>query len=154
VIATIVLIIAVLVGAGVAGAYFPGVFGKPGTTTTQLSPVVLTTITQTSGQLTAKAYQGVSAVLINSPLGPTLTALVCGIAAPQLADKVNQAMDIITQQAATVQTEIEAAGIQVVSCANPKTILFRATAPIQAIVAYVQGGMTDTRTFRTTWIRG
>ncbi len=155
-IATFVLIIAVLVGAGVAGAYFLGVFGKGGPATPPPpSAAMLNAFSQISDQLKGNGYQVFAVTSINNPsFGPTLTTQVCGIAAPEIADRVDKAMDIIAQQAVTVQSEIKAASIQVVNCTNAKVILFRATAPIQAIIDYVNGKMSDPQTFRAKWIKG
>ena len=46
-----------------------------------------------------------------------------------------------------------AAGVEVVNCGQPDVKLFRAVAPIDAVITYVQGGMVDKRDYRLAWKR-
>ncbi|MCC7450784.1 MAG: tetratricopeptide repeat protein [Anaerolineae bacterium] len=99
-------------------------------------------------------FPNAKVTVVQSPAGSALQVHVCANAGPALQGRINQAMDIVAQQTVKVQNAVQAAGIEVVSCARPDTRLFRAFAPVESIASYVEGGMADKSGYRASWIRG
>ncbi len=98
-------------------------------------------------------FSSAKADMVVSSLGNTLQVQICDVAGPDLQAHVTKAMDLVAQQAAQARSSVQAAGIQVVSCSKPDVTLYRAVAGINDITAYVDSGMTDTRTFQASWKR-
>ncbi len=132
----------------------------PGTTATAapVNPLLtlqLAGISQTlMDEFGKNNFPNAKVTIVQSPLGSALQVQVCANAGPALQGKINQAMDVVAQQAVKVQTAVKAAGIEVVSCARPDARLFRAFAPIESITSYVESSMADKTGYRASWIRG
>lgn len=165
VLAALFLVIVVVVGGGATYALLPRLLNQsaaaptipvtPGTVVT-VAPVadVNSTIQATNDLFAANKFAEPKAAVVQTPLGDTFQVQVCGVAGPKLLEDVNRAMDIVAQEASKIKDAVKAAGVLFVNCAKPDSKLFTATAPMDAIVLYVGGGMSDKKTFRAQWKRG
>ncbi len=143
--ALFLLFLLVAAGAAVVFVVLPALQPAPSTPTVTPAP------TAVAGMSIENFNGGGSASPDTAVNGETLQFKVCGTAGPDLRDKIFQALELIAPQAAKFRDTIKASELIVVSCATPDVTLFRATAPMDAIVAFVDGGATDTRTYRTAW---
>ena len=105
---------------------------------------------QTLAQFTSAGLTKPNASVSASSLGQTLTVSFCSPFGPQLATKVNQAMDMLAAQAATVSDQVQAISVEVYNCVNTSQLEFKAVSPIQDVLAYVNKTMTA-RQFRAAW---
>ncbi len=152
----VLLVLAILVGGGFVGANLLGLFGTPAPSTPTIDPVqqaLVTTITTANAQIAASGFQNPKTAVVPSDLGNTLTVQLCTTGGPDLQNKIYKVMDIMATFAAGIRDRIKGVGVQFVSCNNPGTWLYRAVAPIDAVVAYVDGGRKDTRTFHAAWVK-
>ena len=60
-------------------------------------------------------------------------------------------MEIAAEHEATVGDSMKAVQLIVTDCAESAVILYRATAPIEAVRRYLEGGRTDVRAYRASW---
>ncbi len=110
-------------------------------------------IQATNDLFTANKFSSAKASVVQSSLGDTFQVQVCGAMGPDLQSDVYRAMDMLADQAAKLRSGVKAGGIEFVSCAQPDVILYRAVAPMDTIVRYVEGGMTNKRDFHAAWQR-
>jgi hypothetical protein len=165
VLAALFLVIVIVVGGGVTYALLPRLLNQsaeaptipvtPGTVVT-VAPAadVNSTIQATNDLFAANKFAEPKAAVVQTALGDTFQVQVCGLAGPKLLEDVNRAMDIVARQASKIKDLVKAAGVLFVNCARPDSKLFVATAPMEAIVVYVNGGMADKKTYRAQWKRG
>jgi hypothetical protein len=165
VLAALFLVIVVVVGGGVTYALLPRLLNQsaeaptipvtPGTVVT-VAPAadVNSAIQATNDLFAANKFAEPKTAVVQTALGDTFQVQVCGVAGPKLLEDVNKAMDIVAQEASKIKDLVKAAGVLFVNCARPDSKLFVATAPMDAIVLYVNGGMSDKKTYRAQWKRG
>jgi hypothetical protein len=111
-------------------------------------------IQATNDLFVANQFGDAKADVVQSSLGDTLQVQVCGNAGPELQSDVYRAMDIVAEQAAKARDSLKAVGLTVTSCAQPDVTLYRAVASIEAVIRYVEGGMSNKRDYRAAWKRG
>ena len=83
--------------------------------------------------------------------GDTLQTTVCSTVGRALREQVFQTMDLIARQAEKARDSVNTAQLQVVSCARPEVILYRASVPMEALIRYVDSGLTNKREYRASW---
>lgn len=83
--------------------------------------------------------------------GGTVKVSACSVPGPALQARVYQAMDYIADEVAKVGDLVNAAQIQVLTCGQSDMVLYRATAPVEAVKTYVAGGKKNTRVYRAAW---
>jgi len=105
---------------------------------------------QTLAEFTSAGLTNPKAAVGTSSLGQTLTASFCSPFGPQLTNKLNQAMDMLAGQAATVSDQVQAISVEVYNCVNATQLEFKAVASIQDVLAYVNKSM-PARQFRAAW---
>src|SRR5581483_5906330 len=165
VLAALFLVIVVVVGGGVTYALLPRLLNQaaeaptipvtPGTVVTVAPAADVNSAIQAINDLfAANKFAEPKAAVVQTALGDTLQLQVCGVAGPKLLEDVNRAMDIVAKEASKIKDLVKAAGVLFVNCARPDSKLFVATAPMDAIVVYVNGGMADKKTYRAQWKRG
>jgi hypothetical protein len=88
---------------------------------------------------------------VQSSLGSTFQVTFCDNPTRSLQGRVFTTLDFVARAAAGVRTLIEAAGVNVVSCADPGVSLYRAAAPINVVSSYIDSGLKDKNTFRSAW---
>jgi tetratricopeptide (TPR) repeat protein len=165
VLAALFLVIVVVVGGGVTYALLPRLLNQaaeaptipvtPGTVVTVAPAADVNSAIQAINDLfAANKFAEPKAAVVQTALGDTLQVQVCGVAGPKLLEDVNRAMDIVAKEASKIKDLVKAAGVLFVNCARPDSKLFVATAPMDAIVVYVNGGMADKKTYRAQWKRG
>jgi hypothetical protein len=83
--------------------------------------------------------------------GDLFRLTVCGSAGRALQNRVYEAMEIAAEHVATVSNSVKAVQLTVTDCADSAVILYRATAPVEAVRRYLEGGKTDVRAYRASW---
>ncbi|MBX3063789.1 MAG: tetratricopeptide repeat protein [Anaerolineae bacterium] len=76
----------------------------------------------------------------------------CETPSRNLKARFYEAISLIGQQAAKLRDQVKTAELELTSCANPDMLLYRAAAPIDAVIGYVDGGETDAATYRAAWV--
>ncbi len=148
----IVLFVVIIAGAVVAVLFMTGILGGQNNQPA-LDPALVSLMTSTNDEMGKNGFKSPQAAVVDSSLGKTFMVRTCSASGPDLPNRINKAMDIAAKAAATIKDTIKAAGVQVVSCSKPDVTLYRAIAPIAQVVTYVTGNMTDTHTFRSSWIK-
>ncbi|MBO9309971.1 MAG: tetratricopeptide repeat protein [Chloroflexi bacterium] len=83
--------------------------------------------------------------------GDLLRLTVCGSAGRALQNRVYEAIEIVAEHVAAVSDSVRAVQLTVTDCADSAVLLHRATAPIEAVRRYLEGGKTDVRAYRASW---
>ncbi|PJF37365.1 MAG: hypothetical protein CUN49_00715 [Candidatus Thermofonsia Clade 1 bacterium] len=83
--------------------------------------------------------------------GDVFRLTVCGSASRALQNRVYQAMELIADHVAAAGEQIKAVQLTVTDCANQSVVLYRATAPVDAVRRYLDSGKMDVRTYRASW---
>jgi hypothetical protein len=83
--------------------------------------------------------------------GDVFRLTVCGSSGRALQNRVYEAMEIAAEHVATVGDSMKAVQLTVTDCADSAVILYRATAPVEAVRRYLEGGKTDVRAYRASW---
>jgi len=83
--------------------------------------------------------------------GDVFHLTVCGSSGRALQNRVYEAMEIVAEHVAAVSDSMKAVQLTVTDCADSAVILYRATAPVEAVRRYLEGGKTDVRTYRASW---
>jgi hypothetical protein len=83
--------------------------------------------------------------------GDVFRLTVCGSSGRALQNRVYEAMEIAAEHVAAVSDAMKAVQLTVTDCADSAVILYRATAPIEAVRRYLEGGRTDVRAYRASW---
>ncbi|PJF30802.1 MAG: hypothetical protein CUN51_06355 [Candidatus Thermofonsia Clade 1 bacterium] len=83
--------------------------------------------------------------------GDVFRLTVCGNAGRALQGRVYEAMELVADHVAAVSDVIKSVQLTVVDCADTAVILFRATAPVEAVRRYLEGNRLDVRTYRASW---
>ncbi|MBN1201389.1 MAG: hypothetical protein JXJ20_05985 [Anaerolineae bacterium] len=90
-------------------------------------------------------------VLARSDLGDTLFIEICGYTTPDLPQLIRQAADIASQQASSLQGELDAVGVAVNLCeAKAHDTLYRAVVSVDDAVKYLNGSI-DWEDFQVRW---
>jgi hypothetical protein len=107
-------------------------------------------VQQTIAQFAAANLTNPKVAVSASSLGQTLTASFCSPFGPQLTAKLNQAMDALAAQAATVRDQVQAISVEVYNCVNTSQLETKVVSSIQDVLAYANKTMTA-RQFRAGW---
>jgi len=83
--------------------------------------------------------------------GDVFRLTVCGSSGRALQNRVYEAMEIAAEHVAAVSDAMKAVQLTVTDCADAAVILYRATAPVEAVRRYLEGGKTDVRAYRASW---
>lgn len=83
--------------------------------------------------------------------GDVFRLTVCGNVGRALQNRVYEAMEIAAEHVAAVSESMKAVQLIVTDCADSAVVLYRATAPIEAVRRYLEGGKADVRTYRASW---
>jgi hypothetical protein len=122
---------------------------------TNIPNIPSATISSTIPDLILNAQDAFVAGAFQNPIasfaGDTFTVKTCEKPGRTLRDRIHIAMDLIGQQVARARNEIKAAELEFTDCARPSVRLFRASATIDAVTTYVDGGSTDAATYRAAW---
>jgi hypothetical protein len=97
--------------------------------------------------LAGERFEGVTAVRTDD----SVVVTVCSLAGPGLQAQVYRAMDLIAVRVADARESFRTAQIEVVTCGQPDQKLYRATAPVEAVIRYIDGGRQDARAYRASW---
>jgi len=152
--AVVVIVLIILAGAGLVGANILGLLGTPGPAgPTAEQQALVVSITSTNAQLVSSGYKNPQTAVVASSQGSSFTVQICTTGGPDLQSKVYKVMDIVATAAAAIKDQIKGVGVQFVSCSSAGVWLYRATAPIDAVLTYVNGGMTDKKTFHASWVK-
>jgi hypothetical protein len=79
-----------------------------------------------------------------------LLVSTCDVPSRTLQGRFLEAMQLVAQQAAGSRDAVQAVAVEIVHCNKPG-VLYRASAAISAVIAFVDGGGTDVDTFRASW---
>lgn len=91
--------------------------------------------------------------LDSSSLGKTLFVRFCSKAGPDLTKTVNTARELLATESIAAKNDVQAIGVEVVSCANVSQSLYKAVASMQDAAAFVDKSI-DARKFRASWKTG
>src|SRR5262249_47264551 len=108
---------------------------------------VAAALTSVSTALTDSKFNGVKADLV----GDTFQATICDKAGPAVQGNLVRAMDVVAREAATIKDSVKAAGVVIISCSNANVTILHAVAPIDAVVSYVSGNMSNKQAFWNSW---
>lgn len=81
----------------------------------------------------------------------TFAVKTCEKPGRTLRQRIFEAMDLIGQQVAQARKDVSKVSLEFTDCARPTVRLYRASVPIDAVVTYVDGGLTDATTYRAAW---
>jgi hypothetical protein len=81
----------------------------------------------------------------------TFTVKTCEKPGRTLRQRIFEAMDLIGSQVAQVRKDVSKVSLEFTDCSRPTVRLYRASAPIDAVTTYVDGGLTDSATYRAAW---
>ncbi len=81
----------------------------------------------------------------------TFRLSVCGDVGRGLQSRVYEAMELVADHVAAAGEAIKTVQLTVTDCADATVILYRATAPAEAVRRYLEGGRLDVRAYRASW---
>ncbi len=83
--------------------------------------------------------------------GGTLQVSVCSTTQANLQGKITALIYLVAHPVAGARSQIEAVAIAIASCAEFHYDLYRASAPIEVITRFVDGGERDSSAYRAGW---
>ncbi len=84
-------------------------------------------------------------------LGKTLTVKICSKPGIDLLRATDKVRDVIATEAAPYRAELEAVGVQIVSCSDAASVLYGKAVPIRVATQYAEKKI-DARKYRASWI--
>jgi hypothetical protein len=83
--------------------------------------------------------------------GGTLQVGVCSVTRTDLQGQIFTLIDLVARPVAEARARIKAVNIAVASCDDIHYDLYRASAPIEVITRFVDGGERDESAYRAGW---